>query len=63
MRTKDFQRLRNGDVINEELKEIRPTHGYFLPKGFEKMTFTLKTLQTPLPFICGLYKGYKLNNN
>ena len=49
--------------IKEELKEIRPADGYFLPKGFEKMTFTLKTLKTPLPFICGLYKGYKLNNN
>lgn len=49
--------------INEEIKEIRPAHGYFLPKDFEKTTFTLKTLKTPLPFICGLYKGYKLNNN
>lgn len=49
--------------INENKKEIRPTHGYFLPNNFEKITFTLKTLNTPLPFICGLYKGYKLNNN
>ena len=50
--------------INKEEKEIRPAHGYFLPKGFELTTFTLKTLKTPLPLICNFYKGYyKMNNN
>ena len=49
--------------VVEDKKEIRPAHGYFLPENFAKITFTLNTLKTPLPFICGLYKGYKLNNN
>lgn len=48
--------------IDETKKEIRPAHGYFLPINFGKITFTLETLNTPLPFICSLYKNYKLNN-
>lgn len=57
---KDFVMMAYVDIDN---KEVRPTHGYFLPQNFSKITFTLKTLNTPLPFICGLYKGFKLNNN